>query len=311
VPLMLRHECSRIPLVPASLSYAIAANQDPILIPPSMLTDILIIRSLADDDPVHSILERALSLPQRETTWELKIRIIDVASEESLLGAINEHRGAIVIFDCHGSFESNEYLSSLIIGGVPIHLWELRKRIRRMPPIVLLSACDTLPLDGSHASAATSALLVGAKTVLATLLPIDAHKAAIFLARMVYRVGEFVPLALGNRRRVNWREVVAGMTKMLHVTEALWRLRDRRMLDQVAFEEIHRDANTFINNLDPAWFERTVERLSERIGCSPFEAHGYLGAGVGLTDALLHVQLGHPELLWLVGEEAEMGGSLA
>lgn len=41
VPLMLRHECSRIPLVPASLSYAVATDQDPIMIPPSHLTDIL------------------------------------------------------------------------------------------------------------------------------------------------------------------------------------------------------------------------------------------------------------------------------
>ncbi|MFA6314445.1 MAG: CHAT domain-containing protein [Sterolibacterium sp.] len=276
------------------------------MIPPSHLTDILVIRSFAATDRIGSVLEDAFQcFPFRNTTWEVKIRFVDVDTADQLVDTLNAHTGAIVIFDCHGTFEPSEYLSSLKIGAAAVHLWELRKRIRRMPPIVLLSACDTLPVDGSHASVATSMLLLGARTVVATLLPINAVKGAIFLARLVFRIGEFVPLALNNRLRISWREVVAGMTKMLHVTEVLWHLAERRMIDRAVYEELHMQANGDINNLDPAWFEKTTERLSQHLGCSLLQARKHLSDDVGLTDALAHVQLGHPEVLWLVGSEAE------
>ena len=306
VPLMLRHECSRIPTVPTSLGYGVATNQDPLPILPSQLTDILIIRSFSSSDRVRSVLESALGRSADEkTSWQVKIRFVDVDTADQIIEALNSHAGAIVVFDCHGSFEENEYLSSLVIGGEPVRLWELRKHIRRMPPIVLLSACDTLPVDGSHASVASTMLLLGARTVLATLLPIDSRKAAIFLARLFLRIGEFVPLALKNRSRLNWREVVSGMTKMLHVSECLWNLTGQGVLDSEGFGHLHLRANMDINSLNPNWFEDSVERLASYLGCSIEEANTHLGAGVGLTDALMHVQLGNPELLWLVGEEAE------
>lgn len=306
VPMMLRHECSRIPLVPSSLGYAIATDQDPVLIPPSVLTDVLIIRSFAENDRIRSVLEQALqSSPYDGATWQVNYRFVDVETPDEIIKALNGHAGAIVVFDCHGSFAADEYSSSLIVGGRQVRLWELRKCIKRMPPIVLLSACDTLPVDGSHASVASGMLQLGARTVLATLLPIDSHKAAIFLCRLFYRIGEFVPAALRIRRRVSWREVVSGMTKMSHMTECLWYLSKQGMLDRTSFETLHFEANRDINDLNPNWFEHFVERLAKHLRCPVDKARKLLGEDVGLTDALVHVQLGNPELLWLVGTEAD------
>lgn len=307
VPLMLRHECSRVPLVPSSLGYAIATNQDPVLISPSELTDVLIIRSFAKDDPIRSVLEHALQYPvPGGATWQVKIRFVDVETPDEIVNALNAHTGAIVVFDCHGGLETEGYLSSLIVGGASVRLWELRTRIRHMPPIVLLSACDTLPVDGSHTSAASGMLLLGARTVLATLLPIDSRKAAVFLARLIYRIGTFVPIALETRERVSWREVVSGMTKMSHVTECLRHLSKQALLDRVEFEDLHAEINFDINSLNPNWFERLVEKLARNLNCSITEAKLHLSPKVGLTDALIHVQLGNPELIWLVGTEANV-----
>ncbi|VVC84266.1 hypothetical protein [Sideroxydans sp. CL21] len=306
VPIMLRHECSRIPLVPSSLAYAVATDQDPVLIPPSILTDVLIIRSFDQNDQIRLVLEKALeSSPYDGAAWRVNYRFVDVETPDEIVKALNSHAGAIVVFDCHGNFAADEYFSSLIVGGRPVRLWELRKSIKRMPPIVLLSACDTLPVDGSHASVASGMLQLGARTVLSTLLPIDSRKAAIFLCRLFFRIGEFVPTALRMKRRVSWREVVSGMTKMSHMTECLWYLSKQGMLDPTSFDQLHFEANKDINDLNPNWFERCVERLAKRLGCPTEEAWKYLSEDVGLTDALMHVQLGNPELLWLVGTEAD------
>lgn len=305
VPLMLRHECSRIPVVPSSLAYAIATDQDSVIIPPSVLTDVLIIRSFDQNDQIRLVLEQALqSSPYDETTWQVNYRFVDVETPDEIVKALNDHAGAIVVFDCHGSFAANEYFSSLIVGGKQVRLWELRKSIKRMPPIVLLSACDTLPVDGSHASVASGMLQLGARTVLATLLPIDSRKAAIFLCRLFFRIGAFVPAALETRRRVSWREVVSGMAKMSHMTECLWYLSKQGILDGTSFDTLHFEANRDINDLNPNWFERCVERLAKHLSCPTAEARKFLSEDVGLTDALMHVQLGNPELLWLVGTEA-------
>lgn len=306
VPLMLRHDCSRIPTVPSSLGYAAATDQSPLFIPPSQLTNILVIRSFSETDRIRLLLERAVNaILDKECTWRVTVSFVDVETTQQLIDALNGHTGAIVIFDCHGSFETNDYLSTLIIGGELIPLWEIRKQIRRMPPIVLLSACDTLPVDGSHASAALSMLQLGARTVLATLLPIDSRKAAIFLARLIYRIGEFVPVVTKSRIRISWREVVSGMIRMMHVTECLWRLMDLNLLDHDSFGELQLKANVAINNRDPNWFEHIVKGLATRIQCSEAEAMAHLTAGIGLSDAMMHVQLGNPELLWVIGDEAE------
>ena len=44
----------------------------------------------------------------------------------------------------------------------------------RVPPIALLSACDTHALDGSHATPANAFMNAGADTVVATSFPVNA-----------------------------------------------------------------------------------------------------------------------------------------
>ncbi len=232
IPLQLQHECSRIPLTPASLAFGAATDTDPILLAPQDLTKVLIVRSYDHDDPIRETLEVEIrrGLHQRGKL-DIEIQIRDVASPAELVEAINSHDGAIVVFDCHGQFSSDSFVASIVVGGEPVRLWEIRKQIRRMPPIVLMSCCDTLPVDGSHASAADGMLLFGAKTVVATLLPIDATRAAVFVARLLWRLAEFVPIALGMRRSLTWREIMSGLIKMAHVTEILLWFVEHRIVD--------------------------------------------------------------------------------
>lgn len=306
VPLGLLHECSRIPVVPSSLGYAIAADQNPVFVSPLGLTDVLIIRSFLEDDPIHHVLERALEVVRLSTApWQVKYTIVDVQTVEELIVALNKFSGAIVIFDCHGGFDQDGYFSSLIIGGRQVDLNDYRLEINRIPPIVLLSACDTLPIDGSHASATTAMLLLGAKTVLGTLLPVNAARAAIFIARLLLRIGDFVPAALKLGRRMSWREVVANMIKMTYITDCLEELVRQKKLNREGYELLHLDTIFDINTFVPNWYEKFVERLTTTLGCTVDEVKSFLTNDVGLTEALLYVQVGNPEIIILVDSEPE------
>ncbi|MFZ6656690.1 CHAT domain-containing protein [Undibacterium sp. TJN19] len=306
LPIMLRYECSRIPIVPTSLAYAVATNLDPVLITPSQLKKILVIRSFDAHDKISKFLETGIDIAN-QSSEKSKNQIIfkDVSCEQEFVDALNNYEGEIVIFDCHGHFESENYIASLIIGDSPIKLWELRKKINRMPPIVLLSACDTEPIDSAHTSVGGSMLLLGAKTVLGTFLPIDAMRAAMFIGRLVYRLDAFVHSALIYRDRLTWREIVAGLIKMSHITEILISLISNGYIEGMqseAFRTIHFNANVDINSNRADWFERFLNSLSTQLKCTTAEAQQITEKYSYLTDALLYTQLGNPELIFITSD---------
>jgi hypothetical protein len=300
LPLMLRHECSRIPLTPVSASFGVATNLDPVLISPAQLADVLVIRSFSIDDPIRAVLEKGIDGFSRLTVRRpVSVRYVDVQTEQQLVDAINAHSGAIIIFDCHGQFDSDNYVASLLIGGEPVYLWTLRTKINRMPPIVVLSACDTAPIDGAHASAGASMLLLGAKTVLASFLPVNAIHAAVLIGRLIYRIAEFVPIALAHQAIVTWREIVAGMLKMSHLTELLMAVHQEGHINREQYNKLHLDGNMNINQKNADWFESLVTGLASVTGWDKRKALRVLQTSAGLTDAMLYTQLGHPELVFL------------
>jgi hypothetical protein len=300
LPLMLRHECSRIPLTPVSASFCIATDLDPVLISPAELADVLVIRSFSVGDPIRAVLEKGIDgFAQLTVRRPVSVRYVDVQTEPQLVDAINAHSGAMIIFDCHGQFDSDNYVASLVIGGEPVYLWTLRKKITRMPPIVVLSACDTAPIDGSHASAGASMLLLGAKTVLASFLPVDAIHAAVLIGRLIYRIAEFAPIALAYQPTVTWREIVAGMLKMSHLTESLMAIHREGHIDRDQYNKLHIDGNMDINRKRADWFDNLVTGLASVTGWNKSKALRILQTSAGLTDAMLYTQLGHPELVFL------------
>lgn len=300
IPLMLRHECSRIPLTPISAAFGVATNLDPVLVAPSQLADVLVIRSFAEEDPIREVLKKGIDgFCHLAVKRPVNVRFVDVQTEDQLVDAINTHMGAIIIFDCHGKFDSDVYVASLIIGENAVYLWTLREKITRMAPIVVLSACDTAPLDGSHASAGASMLLLGAKTVLASFLPVNAIHAAVMIGRLIYRIGEFVPIALAHRTTVTWREIVAGMLKMSHLTETLMAVHRQGHIDVEQYRTLHLQGNRSINEKRTDWFEDIVKGVASATDLSKPKALHLLETCAGLTDAMLYTQLGHPELIFL------------
>jgi hypothetical protein len=97
--------------------------------------------------------------------FKVNVRFVDVLNEDEFVAAIHSFDGAMMIFDGHGSYDDEIGSGTIVIGGKAVDTWQLRKRCV-LPPIVIFSACDTQPVDGSHSSVATAAFSLDAQTVL-------------------------------------------------------------------------------------------------------------------------------------------------
>lgn len=194
----LRFDASRIAPVPGNMFLEACAMQ-PILVSLRKFDQVLVIRSFAENDILLDMFESAvLRVAQLEDSSPVQYRFVDVNTADEFVEALLGYDGAVLVFDGHGTFDPITGTGALVVGGKPLDTWSLRGRCH-FPPIVMLSACDTQPIDGSHSSVATAAFVLGAHTVLGTLMPIYGDSAAVFNARMLFRIRSFIPVALADR----------------------------------------------------------------------------------------------------------------
>jgi hypothetical protein len=295
LPVGLRFDCSRLPVTPGNVSQQLC-SLPPIHLPLEAFNDVLVVRSFQQSDRLRNLFESAVrKVEESKTDSRVRYRFVDVNTQEELVAAIALAEGAILIFDCHGTYLPDTGMGALVIGEHHVNLWDLRRECH-LPPIVMFSACDTQPIDGSHSSVAIGAFSLGARAVLATILPIYADRAALFNARMLFRLDEFLPLIVRAKKLVTWRDVVSGMLRMSHVTEILRSVTLRHYsLSEEDVRFIQLEANITINNFDAGWYEVFLENLSAKAGISVAAARELIDKQVGLTDAMKYVHLGNPE----------------
>ena len=131
------------------------------------------------------------------------------------------------------------------------------------------------------------------------MLPISALNASVFIARLIFRIGEFLPIArMVTDGPVDWRGFLAGLLRMSHVTDILFELRSLDPLAEDVWDEIQFLANTSINSRNPKWPDevaaRMTARLPKRLLRSVSRGNNPLS---GLTDAMKYVQVGRPETI--------------
>jgi hypothetical protein len=305
LPISLRFDVSRVPVVPGNLFLALAVTP-PIFLPLAAFKEVLVVRSFSANDPLRRILEVSIAaaLPAASKS-NVNTRFVDVSNEDEFVAAVNTFKGAIMIFDGHGTFDDDLGSGMIVIGGKNVNAWELRRRCT-VPPIVILSACDTQPLDGSHSSAATAAFVLGAHTVLGTMLPIVGAHAAMFIGRLLYRLSEYMPLAIKYRPVFTWREVVSGMSRMTHITEVVATLRQHagRAYEHLDWSGIQLIANTVINQRRADWYDVVLRAIARVTGQSVDIVREDIQRWASMTDSMKYVQLGHPESVVVVEEDA-------
>ena len=196
--------------------------------------------------------------------------------------AVNSFTGKILVFDGHGAHSEKNGIGLLELGGKPIDPGTLKGKIARMPPIVILSACSTHPLDWSETSSAGAFLTMGAMSVLGTVTPIHARDAAVFVGRLLLRLAEFVPMIAGSGQR--WSDVISGLLRMSYVTDLIRVFESENVISADDHRKIQFEANTLINaQSDESWFEKTLEALALASGWSAEPVETFL-----VGELLLH-----------------------
>lgn len=299
LPLGIKYNCSRINSTPGNLLMAFLSLNESIRLHPNDLKKILVVNAFPDSDPLKDILSGAINALRTGWRDKVEIQFKRTPSKEEFIDALNSFDGNILIFDGHGIANSDEPVGKLALGPNSIDVWELRGKVR-VPPIVLLSACDTHGIDAaSQATVGNGFLAIGAYTVLATLLPVGGIESAGFIARLIYRISDFIPLALQGRPRVlSWSEVIGGMLRMLLATELLDSLVGPPSEEGTPRFSLQTSANVDINSRETdEWFENLLKAIAicndQPIDTVRKRARRVLAR----SEAIRYIQLGHPEAI--------------
>ncbi|MGM5000124.1 CHAT domain-containing protein [Tardiphaga sp. 538_B7_N1_4] len=222
---------------------------------------------------------------------EINLKHVQVTSEAELIKALNEFQGPLVVFDGHGSHGAGGP-GKLHLGDEAVDIWSLTDKITNMPPIVVLSACDTHAADRNHATTANGFMSLGARTVLSSVFPLDARQAAVFTARLVLRVSDFLrPAIMLSGQALTWQEVISGMLRMQLLSDFLRLLRSNKKIDDETYKKVHVDGNFAINGGHPDPFGVVIKKLEE-LGVTGLALD--LESAVANSSVISYLQIGRP-----------------
>jgi CHAT domain-containing protein len=210
LPLGLRYDVSRINATPGSLTFGELINPAPIYLEPAAFSEVLVLSAFDADDPIKDHLRDVLQIFEQDGI--LKPRVVEIRTIDAMVSELNSFRGAVAIFGGHGVHNEDD-VGFLQIGDERLDVWQLRKRAR-VPPVVLLSACDTNALDRSHATKGNGFLSCGARAVLATVLPVRSVHSAAMIGRLLLRAVEFSKALHSGGRAITWAYIVSTLFRL-------------------------------------------------------------------------------------------------
>lgn len=299
LPLMISHQVSRIPMTPGNMLLQYAASSLPIHLPAKLIYQVLIVRSFKQNDRLKHHLERAVGA--YTISPKMTITLIDVENEAELVDALNAFHGGVVVFDCHGGHGGPDGGGWLQIGNDQVNTWKLAFRAR-IPPIVLLSACSTAPIGGSHISVANGLLRSGARTVMGTFLDVGGAHSAVMVARTLYRMDQFLTAVKAMKYgAISWRAMITGMLRMSYLTDVLYHFKDvEKIITEDDWRDVHMQGNIGINHLNPNWYEEVLAMLAERTGLDVETLSNKVTIGHPLMETMYYSQIGMPERITVI-----------
>jgi hypothetical protein len=302
LPLGIAKDVSRINVTPGNSMVEQLMSRPPLLIPSGAFRNFLVLSMFENDDPLSKHMPQALELLSKAPDLQITGKRETPDSEEKFAHALNAYDGPMLIIDSHGSHEDNPDIGGLIIGGRSVDVWNLQGQIK-VPPIVVLSACDTHPFDKSHATVANGFLHCGAIAVLGTVLPIRSDQATRFILRLVMRAVLFGDAMNAMGKSVSWTTIIGGALRMQLAQDVVTGLIERRMMPIEKCEEIQLKANIDINpSLHPQWLERLSQRCREAGGFDESKWQSTFDDILAASDVIRYVNLGNPESIIISDE---------
>lgn len=305
LPLSLSTDVSRIPSTPGEMTMLQLLEHESLRLAVSDFTDILVVSAFEPSDRLAQMMRLAVDTTAPAWNGRLKVRFETVTSERELIETLNSYDGPLMVFDGHGA-HPRDRPGHLKVGASEVDVWTLRGRIR-VPPIVVLSACDTHAAGRNAMTSANAFLLLGARTVLATMLPIGGRSGAIFAARLLLRIADYLPRAARTYGRVvRWSEIAGGMLRMQFLSDVLHpRGGPDDWLDEAAWFEVGPRAGYLAGRGGDEWIRWVGKELQDRGIADEERLRRRIRRAVPMSDTIRYTQLGNPETI-LIGDLVDL-----
>ena len=334
LPLMIKNDVSRIPISPGYLTEKLLLDTEQIHLSSEAFQKILFISSFQDNDPIKDdmaekikIMQDMLSKPfnqelsnsllnsfehtkNTQTSNEndkinIEIEWKNIANSDELIKTLNNNKSALVIFDLHGGHNKDEE-GFISLKNENITISSLIGKVR-IPPIVILSACDTSPIDKNHYNVANMFLMTGAKTVLASALPILSNEASTYIARLLVRFSVFLHQhVIEYNRSIRWSSFVSGMTRQVYYTELLYKLEDFSIITKKQKYELNFAVNMFLNPLKLDFNNRVLNEISKKSKKSIEEIKIFIETNHKFAECLKYIQIGNPENIIIIPNNSKL-----
>lgn len=303
LPLGIRKDVTRIPVTPGNSFLDYLSASPPIQLTLRDFENVLVLSAMKDDDePLRGLMPQVIERFGRGWNERINVNYVEVATDEEFIAALNEYNGALAVFDGHGGHERGQP-GMLYLKGTPVNVWTLGDRLKKVPPIIVLSACDTHAADRNHATAANGFLSLGARTVLGSVFPLDGLDAAVFIGRLLLRIALFLPAEIERRRRpITWAELVSGMLRMLLLTDYLMHLLSLGLITEQTYMAVHEQGNIWINTPEPDSFEKIDQLLMEH-GLDRSRLQSERDIAIANSSFISYLQIGRPETISFVTAE--------
>ncbi|MFS3137043.1 hypothetical protein ACLRDC_17030 [Gluconacetobacter sacchari] len=302
LPLGIRFDVSRINTTPGNLF--IEQIRPPMThhISPDAFRNYLVLSMFEDGDPIAHHLRAGTWLTADARNEHILGRYASPKTPFEFAEALNRFDGAMVIIDSHASHPDTGDIGGLMVGGEHFDVWSLAGKVR-MPPIVVLSACDTHPFDRSHATVANGFLACGATAVIATALPIRAPQAARFVMRLINRAVHYGAIVNGMGRAVSWSSIVGGVLRLELVTDILRGFERDGGFDEETRSALLLSTHKDLHPMCLDWFERLRDRV---IATGAVDLAGWdtrVPDLIAASDAIRYLHLGNPEAIFVSSRE--------
>jgi hypothetical protein len=308
LPLGIRYDVSRINTTPGNLFLEQVRSAGPLFIPPDAFRDYLVLSMFDDGDRIAPHLRVGALTALDESRQPIIGKFASPRTVEQFIAAIASFRGPMLIIDSHAEHPEGDVPGGLIISGNRFDVWSLAGKVR-MPPIVILSACDTHPFDRSHATVANGFLRCGATAVVATALPIRAPQAARFIMRIINRAVHFGSIMNRAGRAVPWANVVGGVLRMEIATDVVRAFEEKGLYDSARARDLRLQANLDLNPLKPDWYERLKDRVSAACAMPRLVWERELADVIASSDSIRYIHVGNPEAI-MVADDRTAGAAL-
>jgi hypothetical protein len=296
LPLSLRHQTSRINATPGNLSFGELVNGELMIMKLEALQEVLLISAFAATDGLRHLMRDALAAVASRIG--ITVRHVEVGSRAELVDALNAFRGVVAVIDSHGDHGSGG-AGTLTIGEDDVDAWTLRGHAR-IPPVMILSACDTHAVDGSHASVTNGFIACGARAVLGTFLPVRGVDAAHFVARLLMHAHSRTRELTGKGYSVSWGRLVTESMRLQLMADVVAGLRRRWKAAAQNPDAVLTMAADRVGEAD--WWEAFLADLSIHVDLGGGDLEDRVGRIIAASDVIRYVHMGAPETILFSSE---------